>query len=171
MIFMEYIFFLPESWIIVVRNWTITNKASCFCTCPLDEGINYQRASESFRYKCESHCCTLYQWNYENNSSITSIRRWNNEGNSHISQFCLPIFLFSYLSWFFLVLILVYIQDIFEVLIDALALLDDISSHLYTKRVVILGTLAKVKSCIIMWDLNCDELVLQMFNNFFNAMR
>ncbi|KMZ59311.1 hypothetical protein ZOSMA_69G00070 [Zostera marina] len=62
-------------------------------------------------------------------------------------------------------------KDIFEVLIDAFAFLDDINSDLYTKRVVILGTLAKVKSCVILLDLSCDGLVLQMFNHFFNAMR
>lgn len=45
--------------------------------------------------------------------------------------------------------------------------LDDIQSPSFARRVSILETVAKVRSCVVMLDLELDDLILQMFNHFF----
>lgn len=49
--------------------------------------------------------------------------------------------------------------------------LKDISGPSFGRRVVILETLAKYRSCVVMLDLECDDLVNQMFSTFFNVAR
>lgn len=34
-----------------------------------------------------------------------------------------------------------------------------------------LETVAKVRSCLVMLDLECDALVVEMFENFFKSIR
>ena len=53
----------------------------------------------------------------------------------------------------------------------ALEKLSLASGHCYTKAVSILGTFATVRSCLVMLDLECDELIVEMFQLFLNATR
>jgi hypothetical protein len=44
--------------------------------------------------------------------------------------------------------------------------LDDIASPLFGERVTILETVAKIESCILMLDIRCVNLILEMFHIF-----
>lgn len=63
------------------------------------------------------------------------------------------------------------VQEIFQRIVEAFENLDDISSHSFPKRVSILETVAKVRSCVVMLDLECDSLILEMFRYFLNTIR
>ena len=49
--------------------------------------------------------------------------------------------------------------------------LRDIGGPSFGRRVVILETLAKYRSCVVMLDLECDDLVNEMFRTFLNVAR
>jgi len=56
-------------------------------------------------------------------------------------------------------------------IVEAFEGLDDTSSRSFQKRVSILETVAKVRSCVVMLDLECDALILQMFHHFLKTIR
>ncbi|KAH7688320.1 Tudor/PWWP/MBT domain-containing protein [Dioscorea alata] len=60
---------------------------------------------------------------------------------------------------------------VFHKIVETFKRLDDISSRSYTKRVSILETVAKVRSCVVMLDLECDALILEMFQHFLKTIR
>ncbi|CAA6672257.1 unnamed protein product [Spirodela intermedia] len=62
-------------------------------------------------------------------------------------------------------------KEIFQRIVQSFRNLDDMSSSLYPKRVSILETVAKVRSCVVMLDLECDSLILDMFHHFLNTIR
>lgn len=62
-------------------------------------------------------------------------------------------------------------KDIFQMIVGAFEGLDDTASRSYQKRVSILETVAKVRSCVVMLDLECDALILQMFHHFLKTIR
>lgn len=62
-------------------------------------------------------------------------------------------------------------QEIFQLIVSSFENLSDNSSRSYTKRTSILETVAKVRSCVVMLDLECDALILEMFQNFLKAIR
>ncbi|KAE8056284.1 hypothetical protein FH972_013070 [Carpinus fangiana] len=62
-------------------------------------------------------------------------------------------------------------KDIFQLIVSSFENLSDNSSRSYTKRTSILETVAKVRSCVVMLDLECDALILEMFQNFLKAIR
>lgn len=62
-------------------------------------------------------------------------------------------------------------KDIFAVIVDVFGTLDDISGPSYSKKVIILETVARVRSCVIMLDLECYDLILQMFKHFLQSIR
>ena len=41
----------------------------------------------------------------------------------------------------------------------------------HTKEVSILDTIAKVRSCLVMLDLECDALIVEIFQIFFKIIR
>lgn len=49
--------------------------------------------------------------------------------------------------------------------------LSDTSGISFDQRVAILETLAKYRSCVVMLDLECDDLVNEMFGTFFVVVR
>jgi len=49
--------------------------------------------------------------------------------------------------------------------------LSDTSGPSFDRRVAILETLAKYRSCVVMLDLECDDLVNEMFSTFFAVAR
>lgn len=57
-------------------------------------------------------------------------------------------------------------QEIFELTVMALEKLSLSSSCCYTKAVSILGRFATVRSCLVMLDLECDELIVEIFSYF-----
>ncbi|XP_020684979.1 uncharacterized protein LOC110101425 isoform X2 [Dendrobium catenatum] len=62
-------------------------------------------------------------------------------------------------------------KEIFGLIVGAFKNLDEMSSRSFLKRVSILETVAKVRSCVLMLDLECDDLILDMFNHFLKTIR
>ncbi|KAM0029886.1 putative sister chromatid cohesion protein Pds5 [Helianthus debilis subsp. tardiflorus] len=62
-------------------------------------------------------------------------------------------------------------RDVFELIVSSFEDLSDRSSRSYNKRASILETVSKVRSCVIMLDLECDELIVKMFDHFLKAVR
>lgn len=63
------------------------------------------------------------------------------------------------------------LQDIFHLIVGTFSGLKDTSGPSFGRRVVILETLAKYRSCVVMLDLECDDLVNEMFSTFFAVAR
>ncbi|KAL2525755.1 Tudor/PWWP/MBT superfamily protein [Abeliophyllum distichum] len=62
-------------------------------------------------------------------------------------------------------------KDIFQLIVSSFEHLFDQSSRSYAKRVMILETVSKVRSCVIMLDLECDQMISEMFQHFLKAIR
>lgn len=62
-------------------------------------------------------------------------------------------------------------QEIFKLVVSCFEKLHDKSSRSYNKRATVLETVAKVRSCLLMLDLECDALILEMFQHFLNSLR
>ncbi|PON57633.1 Coatomer beta subunit [Parasponia andersonii] len=58
------------------------------------------------------------------------------------------------------------LKDIFQLIVGTFDGLRDTSGPSFGRRVVILETLAKYRSCVVMLDLECDDLVNEMFSTF-----
>lgn len=63
------------------------------------------------------------------------------------------------------------VQEVFQLIVSSFENLFDKSSRSYAKRTSILETVAKVRSCVVMLDLECDALILEMFEHFLGAIR
>ncbi|OMO76990.1 Armadillo-like helical [Corchorus capsularis] len=63
------------------------------------------------------------------------------------------------------------LKDIFYLIVSTFNGLNDTSGPSFGRRVVILETLAKYRSCVVMLDLECDDLVNEMFRTFFAVVR
>uniref|UniRef100_A0A1D1Z6W4 Sister chromatid cohesion protein PDS5 B n=1 Tax=Anthurium amnicola TaxID=1678845 RepID=A0A1D1Z6W4_9ARAE len=59
------------------------------------------------------------------------------------------------------------LRDIFHLIVGTFSGLGDIHSPSFGKRVVILETLARYRSCLVMLDLECNDLLNEMFKTFF----
>lgn len=68
-------------------------------------------------------------------------------------------------------LILNLVQEIFHLIVSTFSGLSDTSGPSFGRRVVILETLARYKSCVVMLDLECDDLVNEMFSTFLAVAR
>ncbi|KAL6498278.1 hypothetical protein OROGR_028675 [Orobanche gracilis] len=62
-------------------------------------------------------------------------------------------------------------KDIFQLIVSSFENLSDTSSRSYEKRATILETASKVRSCVIMLDLECDQMIIEMFQHFLKAVR
>ncbi|KAL9677720.1 hypothetical protein QQ045_005955 [Rhodiola kirilowii] len=62
-------------------------------------------------------------------------------------------------------------KEVFRLTISAFEGLSDNSSKSFVKRVSILETVARVRSCAVLLDLECDSLVVEMFRNFYKCIR
>ena len=62
-------------------------------------------------------------------------------------------------------------QEIFQLIMAAFENMSHVSTHSYKKVVSILDTIAKVKLCLVMLDLKCDALVVEMFQSFIKIIR
>lgn len=63
------------------------------------------------------------------------------------------------------------LQDIFHLIVGTFSGLNDTNGPSFGRRVVILETLAKYRSCVVMLDLDCDDLVNEMFSTFLAVAR
>ncbi|KAH9329553.1 hypothetical protein KI387_001661, partial [Taxus chinensis] len=61
-------------------------------------------------------------------------------------------------------------QDIYEFMIGSFQKLWDTTNPHFGKKVKILENMAMVRSCISMLDLDCDDLILHMFEVFFDVL-
>ncbi|XP_021647939.2 sister chromatid cohesion protein PDS5 homolog D isoform X3 [Hevea brasiliensis] len=64
-----------------------------------------------------------------------------------------------------------HMKEIFQLTIAAFEKLSHVSSRCYTKAVSILDTVARVRSCLVMLDLELDELIIKMFQHFLKIIR
>ncbi|KAE9586440.1 hypothetical protein Lalb_Chr24g0402031 [Lupinus albus] len=62
-------------------------------------------------------------------------------------------------------------KEAFQLIVSSFENLHDMSSRSYRKRVDILETVSKVRSCVLMLDLECDDLILEMFQHFLKEIR
>lgn len=62
-------------------------------------------------------------------------------------------------------------RDVFQLIVSSFEHLADRSSRSYEKRASILETVSKVRSCVIMLDLECDGLIVEMFEHFLKSVR
>ncbi|XP_030526102.2 sister chromatid cohesion protein PDS5 homolog D-like [Rhodamnia argentea] len=60
---------------------------------------------------------------------------------------------------------------IFELIVEAFSKLSQPSTQYYEKALSILETVARVKACLLMLDLQCNSLVVQMFQNLWAIIR
>ncbi|XP_028754953.1 sister chromatid cohesion protein PDS5 homolog B-A isoform X2 [Neltuma alba] len=63
------------------------------------------------------------------------------------------------------------LQDIFQLIVGTFSGLSDTSGPSFGRRVAILETVAKYRSCVVMLDLECYDLVNEMFSTFFAVAR
>ncbi|KAL8461688.1 hypothetical protein ACS0TY_032974 [Phlomoides rotata] len=63
------------------------------------------------------------------------------------------------------------LKDIFKLTVSTFSGLNDTNSPSFGRRVVILETLARYRSCVVMLDLECDDLINEMVNTFFAVAR
>uniref|UniRef100_A0A7N0TLY4 Sister chromatid cohesion protein PDS5 homolog A n=1 Tax=Kalanchoe fedtschenkoi TaxID=63787 RepID=A0A7N0TLY4_KALFE len=62
-------------------------------------------------------------------------------------------------------------RDVFQLIISTFAELADTQSPYFCKRVKILETVAELKCCLLMLDIGCEDLVVEMFTIFFSVIR
>ncbi|CAL0333066.1 unnamed protein product [Lupinus luteus] len=62
-------------------------------------------------------------------------------------------------------------KEAFQLIVSSFENLHDMSSRSYEKRIEILETVSKVRSCVLMLDLECDDLILEMFQHFLKEIR
>jgi hypothetical protein len=65
----------------------------------------------------------------------------------------------------------IFFQEVFRLIVSSFGNLHDKSSRWYAKRIRILDTVAKLRLCVVMLDLECDALILEMFQKFFKTIR
>ncbi|XP_038895728.1 uncharacterized protein LOC120083890 isoform X2 [Benincasa hispida] len=61
-------------------------------------------------------------------------------------------------------------KEVFHLIVSSFENLSDKSSRSYAKRASILETVAKVRSCVVMLDLECDALIIEMFQHFLKTV-
>ncbi|KAL9683642.1 hypothetical protein QQ045_015467 [Rhodiola kirilowii] len=62
-------------------------------------------------------------------------------------------------------------REVFQLIISTFSELADITSPYFCKRVKILETVAELKCCLLMLDIGCEDLVVEMFTMFFSVVR
>jgi hypothetical protein len=62
-------------------------------------------------------------------------------------------------------------KEVFKLIVSSLDNLSNKSSRSYRKMTSILETVAEVRSCVVMLDLECETLILEMFQNFLKSIR
>ena len=63
------------------------------------------------------------------------------------------------------------VQDIFYLIVGTFGRLRDVNSQSFGRRVAILETVARYRACVVMLDLECDDLITNMFQTFLGVVR
>lgn len=63
------------------------------------------------------------------------------------------------------------LKDIFKLFVSTFEELDETEGPYFSRRVSILETIAKMRCCVLMLDIDCEDLVLEMFQVFFAVVR
>ncbi|KAH9314048.1 hypothetical protein KI387_022675, partial [Taxus chinensis] len=63
------------------------------------------------------------------------------------------------------------LREIFQLMVAVFHELHDINNISFARIVAILETVAKVRSCVLMLDLQCEDIILKLFNMFFSIAR
>ncbi|CAA7013408.1 unnamed protein product [Microthlaspi erraticum] len=64
-----------------------------------------------------------------------------------------------------------YLRDIFNLFLAEFSELSDTGSPYFSKRAKILETVSRCKCCLVMLDVECYDLIHEMFNIFFSVVR
>ncbi|GJN28989.1 hypothetical protein PR202_gb17174 [Eleusine coracana subsp. coracana] len=62
------------------------------------------------------------------------------------------------------------LRDIFYLIVGTFHGLSDINSQSFGRRVAILETVARYRACVVMLDLECDDLITDMFKGFLGVV-
>ncbi|KAF7843194.1 Sister chromatid cohesion protein PDS5 isogeny B-B [Senna tora] len=62
-------------------------------------------------------------------------------------------------------------KEIFKLTVAAFEKLSDVSGRCYEKAISIVDNVARVRSCLLMLDLECDDLMIEMFQHFLRVIR
>ena len=62
-------------------------------------------------------------------------------------------------------------KEIFQLIVAACENMSHVSTRSYMKVTSILDTITKVNLCFVMLDLECDALVVEMFQSFLKMIR
>ncbi|KAL6899052.1 hypothetical protein ACP4OV_005710 [Aristida adscensionis] len=58
------------------------------------------------------------------------------------------------------------LRDIFYLIVGTFRVLSDVNSQSFGRRVSILETVSRCRACVVMLDLECDDLITEMFRTF-----
>ncbi|KAJ0231686.1 ARM repeat superfamily protein [Hirschfeldia incana] len=64
-----------------------------------------------------------------------------------------------------------YLRDIFNLFLAEFSELSDTVSPYFSRRAKILETVSRCKCCLLMLDVDCHDLIHEMFNTFFSVVR
>ncbi|XP_051137575.1 sister chromatid cohesion protein PDS5 homolog C-like [Andrographis paniculata] len=62
-------------------------------------------------------------------------------------------------------------KDVLQLIVSSFENFADTSSRSHKKRVTVLKIMAKARSCVVLLDLGCDRMVVEMFQYFLKAIR
>ncbi|KAK1370194.1 hypothetical protein POM88_036286 [Heracleum sosnowskyi] len=62
-------------------------------------------------------------------------------------------------------------KETFQLIVSSFKEMADMSSRSFSKQVSILDNVARVRSPVVMLDLECDSLIVEMFHNFLGSIR
>ncbi|KAG2611293.1 sister chromatid cohesion protein PDS5 homolog A-like isoform X2 [Panicum virgatum] len=62
------------------------------------------------------------------------------------------------------------LRDIFYLIVGTFRGLSDVNSQTFGRRVAILETVARYRACVVMLDLECDNLIADMFRTFLEVV-
>jgi sister-chromatid-cohesion protein PDS5 len=62
------------------------------------------------------------------------------------------------------------LRDIFYLIVGTFHGLSDVNSQTFSRRVAILETVARYRACVVMLDLECDDLITDMFRTFLEVV-
>ncbi|CAL5052458.1 unnamed protein product [Urochloa decumbens] len=62
------------------------------------------------------------------------------------------------------------LRDIFSLIVGTFRGLSDVNSQTFGRRVAILETVARYRACVVMLDLECDDLITDMFQTFLEVV-
>jgi hypothetical protein len=65
----------------------------------------------------------------------------------------------------------IFFQEVLRLIVSSFENIHDMSSRWYETRISILEIVAKVRLGVVMLDLECDALILEMFQLFLKTIR